>query len=446
MNRLTLFVILIVAAATGATLLVVGVAPVVAPHQVEAVAWLSILSLVFSLQHYSLPRGGVGSALFIPCLATALIAPNWLSVASICAVNCVASVAAKRPPIKAIFNIAQQGLATSVAVIVYGLTGGTTLIDVGSTSLLEISHQSILPLSTLVATYMLVNTFAVSGVIAIESHTRVLQVWKQNTLGTVAYDVFAAPIIFLFAWVFVRTGPLGAAGLAVPLFGARQLYKTNRQLEQVNQDLLQLMVKAIEARDPYTSGHSRRVSHYSRIIARAIGLTGKQVDRIAVAALLHDVGKIHEIYAPILRKPGKLTPDEWAIMQTHPVKSAELVGTVANLRDLIGSVRSHHENWDGSGYPDGLAGESIPLGARIIKFADTIDAMTSDRPYRRAMGEEEVRAELEKYRGMQFAPDICDRLLASPSFQLLFVAERRDSDPRIGAIPFGASRRIKATA
>ena len=190
------------------------------------------------------------------------------------------------------------------------------------------------------------------------------------------------------------------------------------------------MVKAIEARDPYTSGHSRRVSHYAKLIARALGLNSREIERIATAALLHDVGKIHEIYAPILRKPDKLTADEWAVMQTHPIKSAELVSTVSQLRDLVSAVRHHHENWDGSGYPDGLAGEQIPLGSRVVLIADTIDAMTTDRPYRKALGEVQVRSELTKYRGRQFDPKICDELLASPMFGLLFASPAlRDAAP-----------------
>jgi HD-GYP domain-containing protein (c-di-GMP phosphodiesterase class II) len=204
------------------------------------------------------------------------------------------------------------------------------------------------------------------------------------------------------------------------LLGARELYSKNRQLEKTNQDFLELMVAAIEARDPYTSGHSRRVSHYSRIIGRAIGLRGKELDRVTIAALLHDVGKIHEMFAPILQKPGRLTAEERAIIELHPIKSAELVSMVGELHDLVPAVRHHHENWDGAGYPDGLAGTQIPLFSRIITLADTIDAMTTDRPYRAALGEPQVRSEIKKCRGTQFDPDICDVLLASRQFSALF--------------------------
>src|ERR1035437_419805 len=145
------------------------------------------------------------------------------------------------------------------------------------------------------------------------------------------------------------------------------------------------MVAAIEARDPYTSGHSQRVAEYSRIVAHAAGLGARAAARAHTAALLHDVGKIHEEFAPILRKAGRLDEAEFAIMRLHSEKGAVLVAKVTQFRDLVPAVRSHHEAWDGSGYPDKLTGERIPLWARVITFADTIDAMTTDRPYREAL-------------------------------------------------------------
>jgi putative nucleotidyltransferase with HDIG domain len=180
------------------------------------------------------------------------------------------------------------------------------------------------------------------------------------------------------------------------------------------------MVAAIEARDPYTSGHSRRVADKAGVIARALGLRDRDIGRIVAAALLHDVGKIHEVFGPILSKPGRLTTEEQVIMRTHPVKSAELAGTVTELRDVVPLIRHHHENWDGTGYPDGLKGEGIPLGSRIIMFADTIDAMTTDRPYRAALDANAVRKELLRYRGTQFDPTICDTLLRSAEYSKLF--------------------------
>jgi putative nucleotidyltransferase with HDIG domain len=211
--------------------------------------------------------------------------------------------------------------------------------------------------------------------------------------------------------VYAYKGPWLASAIAVPLIGVRQLYKTNRQLETVNEEMLQLMVAAIEARDPYTSGHSQRVAEYSRIVAAAAGLRSRDVERVHTAALLHDVGKIHEEFAPILRKPSRLDAAEFAIMRSHSEKGATLVSKVTQFRDLVPAIRNHHEAWDGTGYPDNLVGEEIPLSARVIMFADTIDAMTTDRPYRQALSIASVREELRSQAGRQFDPKIAAELI-----------------------------------
>jgi HD-GYP domain-containing protein (c-di-GMP phosphodiesterase class II) len=241
----------------------------------------------------------------------------------------------------------------------------------------------------------------------------------------------SAPLPYFFGLLFASKGIWGAVLLAAPLLAVRQVFLTAWRLEQATQDLLQLMVKAIEARDPYTSGHSQRVEQYSVVIGRAAGLSGRACERLAKAALLHDVGKIHEMYAPILRKPDKLTEEEWVVMRTHPLKSAELVATVSHLRDVVPAVRHHHENWDGTGYPERLQGDAIPLFSRIIAIADTIDAMTTDRPYRSARSLEQVRAELARMAGQQFDPNLCGALLNGPFFARLgdVIAKNRSLQP-----------------
>jgi len=177
-----------------------------------------------------------------------------------------------------------------------------------------------------------------------------------------------------------------------------------------------------------------------------VGLSARETARIEIAGMLHDVGKIHEIFAPVLSKPGRLTPEERAIMELHPIKSAELVEKLSEFADILPAVRHHHENWDGTGYPDRLAGRDIPIGSRIIMFADTIDAMTTDRPYRKAMTELEVRTELQKCKGSQFDPHICDALLASPDYHQIFVpANESKSSLSITQI-FDRARRPKTPA
>jgi HD-GYP domain-containing protein (c-di-GMP phosphodiesterase class II) len=432
--RVSAFVALITIAAALGLVVVAYALPGAAPQHLNAVLVLCVLGLIADLLMYRMPHAASGSIAFIPLLAAALISPSVLTVIGIGAVTLIAQIQRRSSFTKTLFNVAQLVLSSSVALLAYHALGGTPLSLNAQGAVSGGAWSIALPAAALMGVYLGINAITVCFVIALSEGIGLLHVLKQNSLSMLVYNILSSPIVVVLAVFYVRVGPWGAIVFALPLLGIRQLYKTTLQLGQVSEELLQLMVKAIEARDPYTSGHSRRVAHYSRIIARAIGLSAKQVERVGTAALLHDVGKIHEIYAPILQKPDKLTQEEWAIMQTHPIKSAELVATVSHLRELVAPVRHHHENWDGSGYPDGLSGEAIPLESRIIMFADTIDAMTSDRPYRRALGEQAVRDELAKCRGTQFDPDMCDRLLVSPAFSMVFAPGQRDLTPRASRI------------
>ncbi|MBA3833948.1 MAG: HD-GYP domain-containing protein [Chthoniobacterales bacterium] len=416
-------------------------APNVQSNEIRAVVWMAAIGLFVHVLTFRLPRGGSGSIAFIPFLAASIISPNWFAAVTASVVIFVGQLGKRRSPVKALFNFMQAWLAGGVAIIIFRMVAGDPVFSGEAIGLLEGARTHAIAVLVLISTFFAVNTAVVSGVIALSEGSSPWYIWRQNTVTTLPYDLLSAPVVYLLAWVYMTSGATGTIALCIPIIGVRQLYKTNSELERVNQELLELMVKAIEARDPYTSGHSRRVAHYSQLIARAIGLGGQQVERVRIAALLHDVGKIHEIYAPLLQKPEKLTPAEWEIMQGHPIKSAELVMTVSHLADIVLPVRHHHENWDGSGYPDGLAGESIPLASRIVLFADTIDAMTTDRPYRKALGEDKVRSELTKYRAKQFDPYICDKLLASPMFGLLFAPGQRIPTPA-ASVPIAPQRPI----
>jgi putative nucleotidyltransferase with HDIG domain len=286
------------------------------------------------------------------------------------------------------------------------------------------------------------NGLLVSCVVALSSNARTLQVWKENHLINFGLDILSVPLVFAFAWIYARFGPMIASVLWLPVLGLRQLNTTNIELQQTNRELLELMVKSIEARDPYTSGHSRRVKEYAIQIARLLGLESSQVEKVGTAALLHDVGKIYDKYAPILSKESRLTPEEWAIIKEHPADGANLIATMTRLRELVPAVMHHHENWDGTGYPQGLKGTEIPLASRIIMFADTFDAMTTKRPYRGPMEEAAVRAELVRCRGRQFDPEITDRLLTSDFWRTLFPpASRRTPTPRFLSLIGSAANR-----
>jgi putative nucleotidyltransferase with HDIG domain len=168
-------------------------------------------------------------------------------------------------------------------------------------------------------------------------------------------------------------------------------------------DTITILAQAVELRDEYTGGHTQRVTSYSVLLAERLHLSPADVQLIRLGTPLHDIGKIG-IDDAILRKPDKLTPEEFEIMKSHTVKGAEIVQTVPDLRPIIPIVRSHHERWDGKGYPDGLGGEAIPPLARVVAVADAFDAMTSDRPYRKGMAPEVAFAEMQKCAGRQFDP------------------------------------------
>jgi len=162
---------------------------------------------------------------------------------------------------------------------------------------------------------------------------------------------------------------------------------------------------ALEARDPYTSGHSQRVRRYSLALGKALGLERRTLRKLALAACLHDIGKV-AIAESILNKPGRLTVDEHRTIQRHPVLGEKILRPIIRNREVLGAIRGHHERMDGKGYPDGLSGEQIPLLARIISVADCFDAVTTIRPYRGALSLSETAALLNELAGSQLDPHI----------------------------------------
>ena len=344
----------------------------------------------------------MGTIAFLPYLSVAALSPN--GAALLCVVGSVAltEVISRREPIKVLFNVSQHLLAVALAILAYIAVGGRSLFD---------SPLNIVAFIAMFATYMTTNRAVVSGVLSIVNRTSFQRELYVASRSTLINDILALPLVLIFAVTYARLGYLWSALLALPMIGVRQLYKTVFDLERINEELLQLMVAAIEARDPYTSGHSQRVARYSRAIARLTGISARKVEQIGTAALLHDVGKIHEEFAPILRKPRRLTDSEFEVMKTHSAKGAVLVGKVTHFAEILPLVRGHHERWSGKGYPDSLAGDAIPLGARVITIADTLDAMTTIRPYRPPRSLDEVREEIARVSGIQFDPRICDVLL-----------------------------------
>ena len=165
------------------------------------------------------------------------------------------------------------------------------------------------------------------------------------------------------------------------------------------------MVNTLDAKSPWTKGHSERVAEFSETIARNMGLDDDVTKDIRLAGILHDLGKIGT-YDYLLDKPSKLTDEEFIVIKRHPAKGAEILSGIKQLKKVIPLIRHHHERIDGKGYPDGLAGDEIPLGARILHVADSFDSMTADRPYRKSPGTDYAISELMKWSGSQFDSNV----------------------------------------
>jgi response regulator RpfG family c-di-GMP phosphodiesterase len=214
-----------------------------------------------------------------------------------------------------------------------------------------------------------------------------------------------------------------------------QVQATLRELERSYDMTLEALGDALDMKDSETEGHSRRVTAYTIVIARAMGLPPEQIPTIARGAFLHDIGKL-AIPDAILCKPSKLTTEEMAIMKEHCFKGYQIVKKIPFLVDACEIVYSHQERYDGTGYPRGLKGEEIPLGARIFSVADTLDAMTVNRVYRPAQSYQAAREEIVRWSGRQFDPDVVKAFVEIP--EEIWDHLRKDIDSQISRIAYSA--------
>ena len=380
----------------------------------------SLLALLTTAIESTSAAGVHGSVAFVSHLA-AIVVMGPVGGALVAGSSmAVAQVWLKRPAIKVVFNIGQIVLSTVVSGILYLRSGG----HVSPPTLLD---QDLAAYGVLVVTYFALNSAAVSGAVAISQGVGFGATWRGQLMKAAGYDLVASALGLLVAWMYLRFGFLSILAVTLPILALRQAYRDNLDLKRANQELerrhrelLDYTVKQIEARDPYTSGHSRRVAEYARIVAVEAGLLSPEAEDVTTAALLHDVGKVYHEFGALLQKEGRLSPEEKALLQSHPIRSAELIATISNLRGSVElAVRHHHENYDGSGYPEGLKGESIPIGSRIIMIADTLDAMTTDRPYRNALSFDKVVEELRKHSGRQFDPRLAELTIRSHAIRRL---------------------------
>jgi putative nucleotidyltransferase with HDIG domain len=352
----------------------------------------------------SVGNGGVGrsSITFLPLLAAVqLFGPPGGVVLAISTIAFAEIVVRRKTLFRASFNVAQTIVATTVAGAAFLLLNGRPLHAVEDPNI----GGQLWPFISFGLLFLAINHAAVSLAITLSQGLPFRRVWHQALAnsGASLNDVLISPIALAVAFLYVQFGIAGILIVLLPMLFIRYSYLTTSRLRESNADLLTALVKAIEIRDPYTSGHSMRVSQLAQRIAEELGLNRLTVDRIANAALLHDIGKIEAVYTDILRKPDELTPEERAIIESHVTRGERLLRDLSSVPDeVVMIVRHHHEREDGTGYPDGLLGDEIPIGSKIIVVCDAVDAMLSDRPYRDALPLWRVLEELQEHAGRQF--------------------------------------------
>jgi putative nucleotidyltransferase with HDIG domain len=377
-----------------------------------ALVVLAVISESLSISGTVGNQKPTSSIAFLPLFACVLLFPPQVAIAAAIVTFGSGQVFIhKRPPLRAAFNASQMTLSLAIAIAVYGsLPGHGTAQNQEVLTLTGFASFAIFAI-----TFFFVNQVFVSVAMALIGVGRVGTVYSRLASATgvnFIYDILVSPIAAVVALLYSHFGVPGLAIVILPLLIIRHSYESNYKLARANKDLLTVLVKTIETRDPYTSGHSIRVSMLARAIAEDMDLSPSQVDRIETTAMVHDVGKIDAIYAPIIRKEGSLTEAERRVIMTHAEKGAEFLKTLESFpEEVILGVRHHHERYDGTGYPEGLGGGQIPLPARIIMLCDSMDAMLSDRPYRKALSVEQVKSELVRCSGSQFDPRIVDVIL-----------------------------------
>jgi len=321
---------------------------------------------------------------------------------------------------QAIFNFGNLTLCVWVSGTIFFATAGIAPLFTKP----PLTGWIVVPLALMAASYFLINSILAAAVIGCHSKRSPLAFWREHFVGLIPTYTAAASVSLLLV-VALRQVHFSAILLIPPLllvtyltmrssFG--RLEDAKRHVEKLNRMYLstvETLATAIDAKDEVTHGHIRRVQAAAVGLAREIGITEEEtLKAIEAGALLHDTGKI-AVPEHILNKPGKLTPAEFEKMKLHAPIGAEILSSIDFPYPVVPIVRHHHENWDGTGYPDGLRATDIPIGARILSVVDCFDALTSDRPYRSRMTNEAAVAILEERRGRMYDPAIVDAFVAA---------------------------------
>jgi putative nucleotidyltransferase with HDIG domain len=366
---------------------------------------LFFLVILIVAQHLpvTLPFQAEVTVDFAILLSIIIIFGSKISILLVCLSTALSEFKRRKimPFYKSIFNINLYVIMVGAASFVYERFGGMP-------GQLDLYHD-ILRIIILIFAYLFVNVSLVTIALSLLENKRSYLIFFNNFKWALPNYLALAPLGILLAVIYLNIGIIGVLLFLIPLLTARHSFQLYMNMRKVYLDTIQALATTIEAKDPYTHGHSDRVAKYSLIIAEEMNLTGDFLNMLKYAALLHDIGKIG-IPEQILNKPGKLSEYEFNKVKQHPELGASIVEKLDFLSKPATFIKSHHERLNGSGYPQGLCGEDIPLGAAILAVADAFDAMTTDRPYRKAWSVNEAMAEIEKNSGIQFMSEVVQAL------------------------------------
>ncbi len=364
--------------------------------------WLPVLIflvLIFISDSFpvTLPRGGSVTVSFGAIIASIILFQPFVVIAITIARDLFLLIKGQNR-IKSLFNVSQLVLCTGSASLVYNYYSP-------SVEQFTVNHIPAVIISILVL--FVLNSVFVTLVLSLIQDEKPLTIWMVNIKWTTLTFLIMAPLGALIAIIYTNIGLWALLLFLLPLFLARYSFQSYMNMRQTFLDTIKNLSLAIDAKDPYTKGHSSRVAYYAVSLARELKWPEDKVEFLHYIAIIHDVGKV-SVPEHILKKDNPLTCEEHDIMKLHCHEGAEIIKEVKYFMTGSGIIRHHHERWDGTGYPDQIKGEDIPEGARILAVADAFDAMSTDRPYREAMEPEAALRELQKYSGIQFDPSVVD--------------------------------------
>lgn len=353
--------------------------------------------LIFAADNFSvpLPKTGFVSVNFGISLAALLIfGPASAVIVTLVSSISVRDIIKKAPYYKHLFNSGQYLISIGITSLVFGI-----MYDNSITNVFNPRNIGIIFLVSII--FFLLNTFLTASIISITKNIKVINVWMFNFAWLLPFHIFLIVISIAISFLYKNYGPFTLLLTLMPLIITQYSYmlRTNERKALLNS--IMHIVKIVEAKDVYTAGHSMRVAEYSEKIARKLRLNEYDIEMLKNIANLHDIGKI-QVDLSILNKTQKLTNEDWIEIKKHPLVGYDIVKEITFLKDHASAVLYHHERLDGSGYPFGISGDKIPLFAKIISVADSYDAMTTDRPYRKALNNQQAIKEIENNIGKQF--------------------------------------------